>query len=110
MTTGVGGASTATVTEADAVPPAPAHVITNVAVCAKLPMVSVPSAERGPVQALLARQLVALVEAQLSSVEPPAGTLFGLADKVTAGSDGGALTATETLAVVLPPGPEHSRA
>lgn len=88
LTVGAGGASTLTVTESDAVPPAPEHVSTKVVAWVSAPVVAVPSTEREPVQPLLAVHESALVDAQDNVVEAPKSTLAVVAEIDTIGAFG----------------------
>jgi hypothetical protein len=106
------GGVTVTVTDCDALPPAPAHASVYVVVAASPDRASDPESALLPVQPPEAVQLVALVTVQLSVVPPPLATVVGVALSITDGSGGaaGGTTVTLTDCVAVPPAPEHVRA
>lgn len=106
------GGVTVTVTDCDAVPPAPLHDNVYVAVEASPDRASEPDRALLPVQPPEAVQLAALVAVQLSVVPPPLATVEGVALSDTEGSGGaaGGTTVTLTDCVAVPPAPEHVRA
>lgn len=111
---GVGAGAAVTITLALwlADPPAPLQLSVNVLLVAvSPPVLALPETGRLPLQAPLARQLVALVEDQLSVEPPPLATVSGLLVKVTVGAGGGGGASTVTFAVLLadPPLPSHVR-
>ena len=68
------------------------------------PVLVVPLLATAPVQAPDAKQLVALVDDQVSVAAPPGATLLGVAVSATVGVGGG-VTVTVTDCAALPPGP-----
>jgi hypothetical protein len=106
------GGVTVTVTDCDAVPPAPVHDRVYVVVEVSPDRASEPETALLPFQPPEAVQLVALVAVQLSVVPPPLGTVEGVAPSVTEGSGGadGGTTVTLTDCVAVPPAPVHVRA
>lgn len=100
----VGPDATVTVTDCAAVPPAPVQVSVNVVVAAIPVRASDPLRVLVPVQPPDAVQLAALVDNQLSVVEPPLATVVGVAVSVTDGA-AGCVTVTFTDCVADPPAP-----
>jgi len=95
-----------------AAPPAPVQVSVNVLFAAVRPPVpALPEVGRLPLQAPLARQLLALLDDHVSVAPEPLATVAGLAVSVTAGAGAGGGASTETLAVRLavPPAPSQVR-
>jgi len=97
-----------TVTDAEAIPPAPVHERLKVDVAGKGPVDSDPPVARLPLHAPDAVQPVALVDDHVSVADPPTVTDVGLAVSDTVGGGGGAaVTVTVVDALALPPGPEQ---
>jgi hypothetical protein len=97
-----GSASTVTVVDCAAVPPAPRQLSVNVLFADSAPVEAVPDVALLPVHAPLAVQLVAFVDAHVSVLLPPLATLLGLALSVTVGN-GSTVTVVDCAAV--PPAP-----
>jgi hypothetical protein len=99
-----------TVAERAVAPPLPVQVSVYVLGAEMELMVSLPDVTLTPDQAPDAVQLEALLEDQVSRVEPPAATVVGAALSETVGAGGGgAFTLTVTDRVVLPPVPVQIR-
>jgi hypothetical protein len=100
---GAGGDCTATGAEAEVVPPAPVQLRSNEEFAESVPLDCVPLVGFAPLQAPEAVHVFAAVADQLSVVESPAVTVFGLAVRVTVGG----VVPTKTVAEALaePPGP-----
>ncbi len=99
------GAVTETVTDCEAVPPAPVQVKLYVALAFKAPVACVPLAAFAPDHAPLAVQEVALALDQLNAEPAPLATVLGDADRVTVGA--AAVTDTVADCEALPPVPAH---
>ncbi|MBS0375267.1 MAG: hypothetical protein JSR73_11855 [Proteobacteria bacterium] len=98
VTEGIGGGEAMlTVTDCDALPPAPVHSSVNVVAEVKLPVEVEPLVGSDPLQPPEAVQAVASVELQVSVDAEPLVTVVGLAVSVTVGAGGG---------VVFDPPPE----
>jgi hypothetical protein len=103
LTVGLAGAETLTVTDLDALPPAPLQVSVKLVVPLSAPVLALPLVGSFPDQPPDAVQPVALLEDQFSVADPPLLTVVGLALRLTAGAGVDTLTGTDWL--VLPPGP-----
>jgi hypothetical protein len=77
----------------------------KVVVCASADVTCVPDVTLVPDHPPDARQLVALLELQVSVEVPPWATWAGFAVRATVGTGGDAVTATVADCVVEPPGP-----
>ena len=84
-------------------PPPPVQVSVYVLAAKMELIVSLPETALAPDQAPVAAQFEALVEDQVSCVEPPGATVLGAALSETAGA--GAFTITVAELVALPPAP-----
>jgi hypothetical protein len=84
-------------------PPAPVQVSVNVEAARRLLTTSLPLVVRDPAQAPVAVQAVASVDDQVTVVDPPAVTGFGLAVTVTVGAGG-----VPPLLPPPPPPPPHA--
>ncbi|HJY76534.1 MAG TPA: hypothetical protein VKE95_07875 [Burkholderiales bacterium] len=99
-----------TVAERAVAPPLPVHVSVYVLAAEMELMVSLPDVALTPDQAPDAVQLEALLEDQVSRVEPPTATVVGAALSETVGAGGGgAFTLTVADRVVVPPVPVQLR-
>ena len=103
---GVGGV-TVTVVVALAVPPGPLQLSTNTELCVRALVTWLPEVALLPDQAPDATHDVALLLDQASVELPPDATIAGLADSVTVGAGGSALTATFAVLEIEPLGPEQ---
>lgn len=97
------GALTVTVTDCDALPPAPVQVSTNLVVAVSAAVLLEPRVGCVPDQPPDAAQLAALVVDQVSVDRPPPVTDIGLALKVMVGAGGFTVTTVDWAA--LPPVP-----
>jgi hypothetical protein len=90
-------------------PPAPVQVKVNVLLAAvSAPVLADPAVARLPDQAPEAVHDVALVDDQVRVELAPLVTLIGLADKVTVGATGAAVTVTVAELLLEPPSPVHN--
>jgi hypothetical protein len=105
---GAGDVLTTTVTVWLVVPPAPLQLSVKLDVAVSAPVAAVPASGLSPLQLPEALQLVALVELQASAEDWPLATAVGLAFSAIVGA-AATLTLTETVRLVLPPGPEQDR-
>jgi hypothetical protein len=96
-------AATVTVAVCDALPPRPLHVNPKVELALMAPVVCVPFTLLGPDQFPEAVQAVAFTLVQVSEETPPAGTVLGLAERVTWGAR--EVTVTVVDCEAEPPGP-----
>ena len=107
-----GGATTATVVVAMAVPPAPVQLSVKLVPALSAAVDSVPAVVRAPLQPPVALQAVALVEDQVRTLVPPGATETGLADSVAVGAEGGGgggVTCTVAEPLPVPPVPVQVR-
>jgi len=102
---GGGVLCTETVTDCDAVPPAPLHESENVLLAVSGPVVSEPAVALAPDHAPDARHEVASLDVHVSVAAAPLGTLIGLAlsDTDGAAGDGAVSTFIVTDLVSAPP-------
>jgi hypothetical protein len=91
---GGGVLCTETVTDCDAVPPAPLHESENVLLAVSGPVVSEPAVALTPDHAPDARHEVASLDVHISVAAAPLGTLIGLALSDTDGAAGGGAVST----------------
>jgi hypothetical protein len=101
------GELTLTVTDCEALPPAPVHVSKNLVVAVSAAVLLEPRVGSVPDQPPDAAQLLALVVDQVSVDRPPLATVIGLALNVMAGAGGFTLTTVDCAA--LPPAPLQVR-
>jgi len=101
------GAVTVTVALALPVPPGPVQVSTNTEFCVSAPVTWLPEVALLPDHAPEAAHDAALLLDQESVDVPPEATTAGLADSVTVGAGGSALTDTVAVREIEPPGPEQ---
>ena len=94
----VGGGTTVTVVDFDALPPVPVHVRVYVEVEVGFTTCE-PESALAPDHAPLAEQDVALADAQVSVLGPPEATCAGFAVSETEGGAGGAVTVTYAVSV-----------
>ena len=97
------GGFTDTVTDCEALPPAPVHISVYVALAVNAPVETEPPSVWIPFQAPVAAHEVALLEAQVSVAALPLMTVLGFADSDTVGVGG--VTDTVTDCAALPPAP-----
>ncbi len=101
----VGAGTIITLTDCEADPPGPAHVIENVLLALTGAETSAPCVALSPPQAPLAVQAAALVDVQLNVVVAPEPSEVGAALRLTVGA--GTFTPTVTDFEVAPPVPVH---
>lgn len=101
-----GAAATVTVTDCEALPPAPVHVSVNVVFAVIAALVAVPLVARAPDHPPLAEQVVALDDDHDNTVVLPETTVAGDALNVTAGSGN---TVTVAVCIAFPPAPVQER-
>lgn len=89
------------------VPPAPVHASVNTEVCVSAAVTWLPEVDLAPDQAPDAVHEVALLLDHDSVEVPPDATCAGLADNVTVGAGGSAVTTTFAVRPIDPPGPEQ---
>lgn len=99
---------TVTVAVFEADPPAPLQVSTKLVVCVSAAVASVPDVALVPLQPPEAVHEVALVDDQFRVALPPCATWAGVAEIVTVGTGGVALTATVAVCEAVPPAPVHA--
>lgn len=104
---GVGGAWTVTEVDALDVPPAPVHERVKVVLLERAGVNSEPPSAFDPLQPPEAVHEVALAVDHRSVVPLPATTVVASLVRLTVGAGDGACTATETVAVAVPPEPVH---
>jgi hypothetical protein len=96
---------TVTVAVFEADPPAPLQVSTKLVVCVSAAVTCVPDVNLDPLHPPDAVHDVALVEDQFRVALPPCATWAGVAEIVTVGTGGVALTATVAVCDAVPPAP-----